>query len=400
MHDLDADVLIIGAGIQGVGVAQAVQAAGYDALVLEQSEAAAGTSSRSSKLIHGGLRYLENGELRLVRESLREREILLRIAPHLVRLVPFHIPIYRRTTRRPWQIRLGLTLYAMLAGMHPDSRFRSLPRRDWDGLDGLRRDGLQRVFRYRDGQTDDAALCRAVLASARELGCRYEERAPLLQADRAPEGWLVRYRQNDREHRVRARMLVNAAGPWVEGVLARIEAPGPTRSVDLVAGTHIVCDGTLQQGIYYAEAPADRRAVLVMPYQSRILLGTTEKLFKGEPGSVKPSEEEIAYLLEVARHYFPTREFKVRRAFAGLRVLPSAATTAFQRKREVMLVPDDPRCPRLTTIYGGKLTAYRRTAEKAMRHIRRGLARSAAPRADTSTLRLPELVSRGQPVRS
>src|SRR6185436_2703518 len=167
---MNYDLLIIGAGIHVVGVAQAAAAAGYSVLVLEKTALAAGTSSKSSKLIHGGLRYLETGQLRLVRESLREREILLRVAPELVHLVPFYIPVYRRTRRRPWQITVGLSLYAALGGFTSANRFARLARDEWAALDGLETRALQAVFRYHDAQTDDAALTRAVMRSAQSLG--------------------------------------------------------------------------------------------------------------------------------------------------------------------------------------------------------------------------------------
>ena len=152
------DLVVIGGGIQGAGVLQAAAAAGWRAALVEERALASGTSSRSSKLIHGGLRYLESRQFALVRESLAERRTLLAIAPGLVQLVPFHIPVYQRTQRRPWQIRAGLSLYALLGDLEPSVRFEKLPRRAWEALDGLATDGLQAVFRYQDGQTDDAAL--------------------------------------------------------------------------------------------------------------------------------------------------------------------------------------------------------------------------------------------------
>jgi len=166
----DVDIVVVGAGIQGAGVAQAAAAAGYSVLLLEQTGIASGTSSRSSKLIHGGLRYLESGQFRLVRECLRERALLLRNAPSFVRLAPHYIPVYRETRRRPLLLRAGLSLYAVLGGLHPEVRFRQLPRSAWSDLDGLNQDGLQAVFRYFDAQTDDAALTRAVVSSAQSLG--------------------------------------------------------------------------------------------------------------------------------------------------------------------------------------------------------------------------------------
>ena len=169
----DYEVAIVGGGILGVGAAQACAAAGYRCVIIEQTDWAAGTSSRSSKLIHGGLRYLETGQLSLMRDSLRERAILLRVAPGLVKPLAFLIPVYAETRRRPWQLALGLGLYAVLAGWTRLARFRKFsPRRLPASLreTGLKTDGLQTVFSYWDAQTDDVQLTRAVLQSARSLG--------------------------------------------------------------------------------------------------------------------------------------------------------------------------------------------------------------------------------------
>ena len=187
------DVVVVGAGIHGAGVAQCAAASGYRVLVLEQYGPAAGTSSRSSKLIHGGLRYLETGQLPLVRQSLAERETLLRIAPLLVHRLEFFVPVYRETRRRPWELRLGLSLYAVLGGLGPQHRFRSLGRALWGGLGGLRTEGLAAVYSYLDAQTDDAALTRAVLDSARSFGAEVSCPAAFQKATRTDAGYSIRY---------------------------------------------------------------------------------------------------------------------------------------------------------------------------------------------------------------
>lgn len=382
------DVLVVGGGIHGAGVLQAAAAAGHSALLVEERAPAFGTSSRSSKLIHGGLRYLETAQLGLVRESLREREILCRIAPHIVRLVPFLIPIYGETTRAPWKIRAGLSLYALLGGLGRDARFASLPRSEWDALDGLRTDDLRAVFRYFDGQTDDAALVHAVLASACELGAEVACPARFVGARRVENGYVARIADATREHELRCRALVNAAGPWAGDVQRRIEPQPPRYDVELVAGAHIELAGSLERGIYYVEAPRDRRAVFVMPWKGRTLVGTTETSYRGDPALVKPLDSEIAYLLETFARYMPARSREVLASWAGLRVLPAASSRAFTRPRDVTLITDDERTPRYLAIYGGKLTGYRATAEKVVQRLRASLPRSVV-RADTATQRLP-----------
>ena len=230
---MDYDVLVVGGGIHGAGAAQAAAARGYSVLVLEQTAIAAGTSSRSSKLIHGGLRYLESMQFALVRESLRERRLLLKLAPEIVRLVPVYIPIYRDTRRRPWQIRAGLGLYAMLGGLAGDNLFTSIPAAEWKGLDGLDTRGLEAVFRYHDGQTDDAVLTRAVMNSARELGAEVVVPGAFVSAERRPDHIGYEYRHADRLHAGTARVLINAAGPWVNQVLGRITPRIPARVVSI-----------------------------------------------------------------------------------------------------------------------------------------------------------------------
>lgn len=382
------DVVVIGGGIHGVGVAQAAAAAGHSVLVLEQHALAHGTSSRSSKLIHGGLRYLESGQWRLVRESLHERAVLLAIARGLVRRVPFFIPVYRQTRRRAWQVRAGLALYTLLGDLRADARFAVLPPARWEGLDGLNTTDLQTVFRYYDAQTDDAALTRAVMASAADLGAVLACPARFAGASRVAHGYRVRYTLAGEECECEAAALVNATGPWVNETLGLVEPMQPALSLELVQGTHIVVPGHLTQGVYYTEAPADGRAVFVMPWSAgTTLVGTTESPYAGDPERVRPSAQEISYLQATLAHYFPQREARVLKAFAGLRVLPSAAGSAFHRARETRLWADDVRSPQLVSIYGGKLTGYRLTAAKVMRLLTATLP-GRRPRADTATLAL------------
>jgi glycerol-3-phosphate dehydrogenase len=387
MNESTWDVAVVGGGIHGAGVLQAAAAAGHRAVLLEKNELAHGTSSRSSKLIHGGLRYLETAQFALVHESLREREILLRIAPDLVHLVPFYLPVYRETTRRPWQIRVGLSVYAILGGLRANARFRAVPRERWSGLDGLDPSGLRAVFRYQDAQTDDAALTRAVVDSARGLGARLLCPASFLSARRIDRGYRVAYRREGRDLELDCAALVNAAGPWANRILRQIEPEPPTLEVDLVQGSHIVVEGEIREGIYYAEAPRDRRAVFVMPWQGRTMVGTTEAPFEGDPEDVRPLPEEIEYLRETLARYFPSRGTEVLEAFAGLRVLPRQSGPFFRRPRETILLADDPREPRLITLYGGKLTAYRSSAGKLLRRLRPILP-ERSPVADTARLPL------------
>jgi len=384
------DVLVVGAGIHGVGVAQAAAARGHSVLILEQTAPASGTSSRSSKLIHGGLRYLESGQFKLVRECLHERRVLLRIAPDLVRLKPFIIPVYRDTRRRPWQIAAGLSAYALLGGLAADNRFTRLARSAWSALDGLDTHDLDAVFSYHDAQTDDAALTRAVLHSAISLGARLECPASFTHAERHATGVCVQYQVGTTTRECAARVLVNAAGPWVNEVLAQV-SPRPERlPMELVQGTHILLRGVLTAGLYYLEAPQDARGVFVMPWRDQVLVGTTESIYRGAPQAVQPLASELDYLLAACSYYFPAYRTLTRAdivaAFSGLRVLPSGTGAAFGRLRETRLHCDSAQPPRVLTIYGGKLTVYRATAQRV---IERLAAQLPSSRQQVDTAKLP-----------
>jgi glycerol-3-phosphate dehydrogenase len=385
------DIVVIGAGINGAGVAQAAAAAGYRILLLEKSAVASGTSSRSSKLIHGGLRYLESWEFGLVRESLAERRLMLQLAPELVRLLKFYIPVYPTTRRPPWIIRTGLMLYALLGGPGRDTRFRTLAKDQWQTLAGLNKEALKTVFEFQDAQTDDALLTEAVLRSAVGLGAETIIPAEMVHASLRPDGVDIEYASGDQRLRCQARVLVNAAGPWAPLVLERIRPAIEAPPVELIQGTHIELPRSLTEGVYYVESPRDGRAVFVMPRNGRTLVGTTETRFHGNPDQVRPLESEIRYLLNVFNHYFPDHycaRGDVVAAFAGLRVLPSGSGHAFHRSREVVLATDRRDRPRVLSILGGKLTTWRPTAAKVLRQISSSLPR-AVPRADTRHLRLP-----------
>jgi glycerol-3-phosphate dehydrogenase len=374
------DVIVVGGGIHGAGVLQAAAAAGYRALLIEKGALASGTSSRSSKLIHGGLRYLESGQFALVRESLHERAVHLRIAPDLVELKPFFIPVYRETRRRPWQLKLGLWVYALLGGFDASTRFGTVPKSAWPALDGLKTQGLDAVVRYHDAQTDDAQLTRAVVDSARSLGGELVMPATFLGAVLEDHGVQVTYEAGAERTTIRARVLVNAAGPWAVHVARAIQPAIHIPEVDLVQGTHIVLPMRVTQGIYYVESPTDGRAIFVMPWHEATLIGTTETPYRGEPDQVQPLPEEEEYLLDVARHYFPAAGAMTRRdivqRFAGLRVLPSASQKAFDRSRETIFTADRDPSPRVLGIYGGKLTGWRAAAERVLERIRPSLGES------------------------
>jgi glycerol-3-phosphate dehydrogenase len=387
------DIVVIGAGIHGAGIAQAAACYGFRVLVLEKHGIASGTSSRSSKLIHGGLRYLETAQFALVRECLHERDLLLRLAPELVRIRPFCIPVYGNSSRSVAKIAAGLSLYALLGGMRKISRFKTIPRACWDQLDGLSTDQLRTVFQYSDAQTDDKELTKAVLQSAIQFGA--ELRMPAyFSAASISKICEVHFIEKDKEQTCTAKLLINAAGPWVDDVLANItpeQAPVP---VDFVQGTHIVLQAPMGERVYYLEAPQDQRAVFVMPWKNHAMVGTTETLFRNSPEQVEPLASEVEYLLDTFLHYFPTVQSHSNNVknsiidqFAGLRVLPASTSSAFRRPRDTIIQLDDISSPKVASLYGGKLTAYRATADKVMRRILPALPRKK-PLANTKDVKL------------
>lgn len=382
------DIVVIGAGIQGAGVAQAAAAAGYSVLVVEQTAPAAGTSSKSSKLIHGGLRYLETAQFGLVRESLRERTLLLRLAPELVKLRPLHIPVYQDSTRSALTIRAGLSLYSVLAGLHKESLFTQLGCDEWKTLAGLRQDNLKAVFRYYEAQTDDAALTRSVLQSAVILGADLLMPARFVGAERNGQCCKVEVETASGAESISCRVLVNCAGPWVGEVLARITPALTSPSVELVQGSHLLLPPLLDQ-YFYLEAPQDKRAVFVLPWEGRLMVGTTEKAFVGAPEKAICSAEERDYLLATLRHYFPQLAIPEGEidTFAGLRVLPKSDKNAFARPREVMFAVDNETHPRVLSVMGGKLTTYRATAQAALLRLEPSLP-TKERRADTALVSL------------
>jgi glycerol-3-phosphate dehydrogenase len=300
--------------------------------------------------------------------------------------------VYRQTRRRPWQLRTGLSLYALLAGLDSTAHFGTVPRRLWAQLDGLETHDLQQVFWYHDAQTDDERLTAAVVRSAQSLGAELALPAHCLGATLGDDAVRVRYRHDGAEQECDAGVLVNAAGAWAGALAARIDPRPAVPALELVQGSHLVYEGPPQQGVYYVESPRDGRAIFVMPWRGKLLVGTTEVRFHGDPATVAPGAQEIHYLQAVLRQYFPRfRAAELSQpvtSFAGLRVLPAGVGHAFHRSRETLLTTDRPARPRLLSIFGGKLTTWRAVSARALAMIGPSLpSRPALARTDQLVLR-------------
>ncbi|GAB3262652.1 glycerol-3-phosphate dehydrogenase [Chitinimonas naiadis] len=381
MEENNYDLLVVGGGINGAGIANHAAQGGLKVLLVEQGDLAGATSSASSKLIHGGLRYLEHREFRLVREALSEREVLLHMAPHLVWPLAFVLP-HHAGLRPGWMIRLGLFLYDHLGGRQKlaGSKGINLRRHAWG--EALKPE-FRRGFVYSDCWADDARLVVANAMQCRELGGVVRTRTRLLKAQREGRQWRAELQADSGKlETVRARALVNAAGPWVERVLKDGLALGARDSVKLVKGSHIVVPALHDGAQAYLLQHRDGRIAFVLPYEGRFsLIGTTDIVHEGDPGEVHCSDEEVAYLCDLVGEYFqqPPRPGDVVWRYAGVRPLyndqrsnPSTIT------RDYTLRLDREGAPVLS-VFGGKLTTYRQLARHALQQLQPYFERMQVP---------------------
>jgi D-erythritol 1-phosphate dehydrogenase len=368
------DLVVVGGGANGAGIARDAVGRGLKVLLAEKDDLAQGTSSRSGKLVHGGLRYLEYYEFRLVREALIEREVLLRAAPHIIwpmRFVLPHVP----EMRPAWLVRLGLFLYDHLGGRRllPPTRALDL-RREPEGRP-LKRD-YAKAFEYSDCWVDDARLVVLNALDARAKGAEVLTRTAVVGARREGGVWQVELvdRRDGRRRRVQARCVVNAAGPWVERVLGAALGVNSSRRVRLVKGSHLVTRKFWDGNQAYLLQNTDKRVIFVNPYEGDLaLVGTTDVPVGGEPEDAAVDESEIAYLLDVLARYFrdPPGPADVVHAFSGVRPLfddkaenPSAVTRDYVF--DVEPKAPEPGRPPLLSVFGGKITTYRKLAEHAL----------------------------------
>ncbi len=378
------DLLVIGGGVNGCGVARDAAGRGLRVTLCEQGDLAGATSSASSKLIHGGLRYLEYYEFRLVREALAERETLLRSAPHIIWPLRFVLPHHHKGLRPAWMLRLGLFLYDHLGTRRrlPPTRAVALRR---DPVGAPLQDGFTRGFEYSDCWVDDARLVVLLAMDARERGARILTRTRFETAERRDGLWDVTLRRADgRPERVRAKILVNAAGPWVAEALGRSGLPAERAAVRLIKGSHIVVPALYDGPQAYTLQSGDGRVVFTIPYEHGFtLIGTTDLAYDGDPAKVEITPEETAYLCSVVSDYFrrPVTPAEVVWSYAGVRPLHDdgkADATAVTRDYVFDLDGGGNSAP-LLSIYGGKITTFRRLAEHALRDLGRVAKLPGAP---------------------
>lgn len=374
MSDIEQyDVVVIGGGINGAGIARDAAGRGLSVLMCEKDDLAQGTSSRSGKLVHGGLRYLEYYEFRLVREALIEREVLLNSACHIIWPMRFVLP-HSPQDRPAWLVRLGLFLYDHLGGRKklPGTRTLNLDRSP-EGTPLL--DSYHRGFEYSDCWVDDARLVTLNALGAKEKGATILTRTTCVFAKRGKDKWEVALRdeKSGEMRTVFAKVLINAAGPWVLDIVKQVTHTTSSRNVRLVKGSHIIVPKFWEGQQAYLVQNHDKRVIFINPYEGdKALIGTTDIPYKGRAEEVEADESEIQYLMDAVNRYFKVklRRDDVIRHFSGVRPLfddgkgnPSAVT------RDYVFDLDTQGGAPLLHVFGGKITTFRKLAEHAMQRV-------------------------------
>ena len=369
------DVAIIGGGINGCGIARDAAGRGLSVYLCEQADLASGTSSASTKLIHGGLRYLEYYEFRLVREALQEREVLWRVAPHIIWPLRFVLP-HHRGLRPAWLLRLGLFLYDHLGGRKLLPATRSLDLRSDPVGQPLKPGEFAKAFEYSDCWVDDARLVALNAVDAAHRGADIRTRTRAIAAERRGDHWSLttEHVESGQREEIKARTLVNAAGPWVARTLSDVAKVETKARIRLVQGSHIVVRKLFEHDRCYIFQNTDGRIVFAIPYeQDFTLIGTTDQDYQGELGKIGATPEEVAYLCGVANGYFAKQiaPRDVVWTYSGVRPLyDDGASAAQAATRDYVLAVDaDDNQPALLSVFGGKITTYRRLAEHALEKL-------------------------------
>ncbi|MBL8584271.1 MAG: glycerol-3-phosphate dehydrogenase [Rhizobiaceae bacterium] len=386
------DIFVIGGGINGCGIARDAVGRGYSVYLAEMNDLASGTSSGSTKLIHGGLRYLEHYEFRLVREALMEREVLWKAAPHIIHPMRFVLP-HAKGLRPAWLLRLGLFLYDHIGGRKLLPATRTLDMHT-DPAGKPLKPLFSRAFEYSDCWVNDARLVVLNARDAADRGAVIRTRAKVASARRDGEGWtvLVEDLRSRQVEEVRAKLLINAAGPWVDNVLTGAVGQNDARHVRLVQGSHIVVTKKFDDPRAYFFQNRDGRIIFAIPYESDFtLIGTTDRDYKGDPHDVRISDAEVDYLCAAASEYFaePVLRKHIVWTYSAVRPLyDDGASKAQEATRDYVLKVDAPaETAPLINVFGGKITTFRRLAEAMLEKVEHLLGRRGP--AWTAGVQLP-----------
>lgn len=366
------DLLIIGGGINGTGIAADAAGRGLSVTLCEQDDLANATSSKSTGLIHGGLRYLEHYQFRLVREALKEREVLLKKAPHLIAPLQFILP-HTQKFKPLWMMRLGLFLYDHLSSLKTLAASQTIFFKQ-HAAGNIIRDTYTRGFIYTDCQVDDARLVILNAIAAHEKGAQILTRTRFLSAKRQHHHWEIVLEEvhTGEKQTVTATALINAAGPWVDQVLHEKLQLTSSYHTTLVKGSHIIVPKLYEENVAFILPTADNRVIFVIPYFEKYnLIGTTEIPYQGNPNDARITTSEITYLCACVNDYF-TKQISAKdivSTYAGVRPLcssePNKNPSAITRDYTLALNASDHQPP-LLSIFGGKITTYRKLAEKAL----------------------------------
>lgn len=370
------DLLVIGGGINGAGIARDAAGRGMSVLLVEKDDLASHTSSASTKLVHGGLRYLEQYEFRLVGESLREREVLLANAPHIIWPLRFVLP-HEPGMRPKWMLRIGLAIYDRLGGRKslPGSRkvdLRIAPHQS------ILQDNLKSGFEYADCWVEDSRLVVLTAMDAESRGAKVQTRTECIALDRGPHSWSATLKSDDGERKVEARCVVNAAGPWVDRVAKIALGSGTPSHLRLVKGSHIIVPRAYPGDHAYIFQQPDGRIVFAIPYErDYTLIGTTDMLYEGDLDRVEISAEERTYLREAVTRYFRSgvTEEDIVSTYAGVRPLyEDKASSNSTVTRDYVFEVDGKGGAPILSVYGGKITTYRKLAEHALEKLAHHIA--------------------------
>ncbi|MBN9256120.1 MULTISPECIES: glycerol-3-phosphate dehydrogenase [unclassified Mesorhizobium] len=377
------DIFVIGGGINGCGIARDAVGRGYSVFLAEMDDLASGTSSGSTKLIHGGLRYLEYYEFRLVREALMEREVLWRNAPHIIWPMRFVLP-YAKGLRPAWMIRLGLFLYDYIGGrkLLPATKTLDMAK---DPAGKPLKPLFRKAFEYSDGWVNDARLVALNARDAADRGATIRTRTKVVAARREEGLWRVTIsdQRTGASEEVKARLLVNAAGPWVDHVLSEALGDKGAHNVRLVQGSHIVIRKKFDDPRAYFFQNRDGRIIFAIPYEEEFtLIGTTDRDYPGDPHDVKISEVEIDYLCAAASEYFaqPVRRADIVWTYSAVRPLyDDGASKAQEATRDYVLKAERGEGAPALNAFGGKITTYRRLSESMLEKIEGFLGKRGKP---------------------
>ncbi|MER8644653.1 glycerol-3-phosphate dehydrogenase [Mesorhizobium sp. M1252] len=382
--DAVRDIFVIGGGINGCGIARDAVGRGFSVFLAEMNDLASGTSSGSTKLIHGGLRYLEFYEFRLVREALMEREVLWKNAPHIIWPMRFVLP-YAKGLRPAWLIRLGLFLYDHIGGrkLLPATRTLDMSK---DPAGKPLKPLFHKAFEYSDGWVNDARLVALNARDAADRGATIRTRTKVVGARREGDLWAIRVEdvRTGEADEVKARLLVNAAGPWVDHVLSTTVGQNDVHNVRLVQGSHIVIKKKFDDPRAYFFQNKDGRIIFAIPYEEEFtLIGTTDRDYPGDPHDVKISDTEIDYLCAAASEYFAeavTRPDIVWTYSAVRPLYDDGASKAQEATRDYVLKADggEGKAP-IVNAFGGKITTYRRLSESMLEKIEGFLGKRGKP---------------------